>query len=524
MKTSKLLFVALLCLVLIAGGGLLSAQAHPGSANQFQLQNAPSAQATPTPAPQASPSPSPQARPGSPGKVEVEPEKPQHRLTQEEAKQLFQSLDELLHFASKNTLLPIKHPVKRAVVSREEVEKYIGDKFKNDVDRIRFERSALVLKKLGLLPRNFDLHTFMIKLLSEQVAGYYDEKSKTMNLLDWVEPDIQKSVMAHELTHALQDQSFDLEKMSKHDEEIEKKGLEDLDALIRNDEESTARSAVVEGQAMIVFIAYELATMGLNEKVLPDMVDRMESTMEGDNNDSPVFNSAPLLLKEELMFPYTKGTIFIKDLLVKGDKKMAFAGALEHLPTTTREILHPEEYIAGRRIPALLLPDVSFLKKDFEPYDAGAVGELDVDIMLKIYAGDKAADRLSPEWRGGSYYAAGLKGAKPSDPNSSAHVGLFYVSKWSTPAAAREFARLYADALSTRYKGLQRSASDNSRSGLQKFSSPDGPIFIQQTDSIVVAVESFSQADAEKLMDAGLKSARQQTLPPEQPPATTQSQ
>ena len=488
----------------------LFAQAHPDPASQAQSQNPPPAQATPSP------------RPQPPGKVEIEPEKPQHRLTPEEAKELFQSLDELLHFASKNTLLPIKHPVKRAVVSREEVEKYIGDKFKNDVDRIRFERSALVLKKLGLLPRKFDLHTFLIKLLSEQVAGYYDEKTKTMNLLDWVEPDMQKSVMAHELTHALQDQSFDLEKMSKHDEEIEKKGLEDLDALIRNDEESTARSAVVEGQAMIVFINYELASMGVNEKLLPTMVDKMESTMEESNGDSPVFNSAPLLLKEELMFPYTKGTIFIKDLLVKGDKKMAFAGVLERLPATTREILHPEEYIAGRRIPALLLPDVSFLKKDFESYDAGAVGELDVNIMLKIYAGDEAASRLSPEWRGGSYYAAGLKGAKPSDPNSSAHVGLFYVSKWSTPAAAQQFAKLYADALATRYTNLQHSVADNSRPGLQKFSSADGPIFIQQTENVVVTTESFSQADAEKLMEAGLKSARQQTLPPEQPPAATQ--
>ena len=86
-------------------------------------------------------------------------------------------------------------------------------------------------KKFGLLPRTFDLHSFLIKLLTEQVAGYYDEKTRTMNLLDWNEPEMQRPVMAHELTHALQDQSFNLEKMSKHDEEIEKHGLDDLDEL-----------------------------------------------------------------------------------------------------------------------------------------------------------------------------------------------------------------------------------------------------------------------------------------------------
>ena len=174
----------------------------------------------------------------SPNRVEIEPVEKDHKITAAEAKELFRSVDEILHFASKDTGLPVKKKVKKAIVSREEVEKYIGEKFKDDADRIRFERSELVQKKFGLLPRQFDLHGFLIKLLSEQVAGYYDEKTRTMNLLDWNEPDMQRPVMAHELTHALQDQSYNLEKMSKHDEEIEKHGLEDLDALVRNDEES----------------------------------------------------------------------------------------------------------------------------------------------------------------------------------------------------------------------------------------------------------------------------------------------
>src|SRR5689334_16473532 len=112
-----------------------------------QASSAPQAQ--PSPSPQASPQPTPSHR------LEVEPVEKEHKITPAEAKELFQSVDEVLHFASRDTGLPIKKSVKRTVVSREQVEKYIGDKFKNDADRIRFERSELVQKKFGLLPRDF---------------------------------------------------------------------------------------------------------------------------------------------------------------------------------------------------------------------------------------------------------------------------------------------------------------------------------------------------------------------------------
>ena len=102
------------------------------------------------------------------------------------------------------------------------------------------------------------------------------------------------------------------------------------------------------------------------------------------------------------------------------------------MPQTTREIMEPKEYLAGHIVPPLLLPDFSFLKKDYEPYDAGAMGELDVDILLRVYANETLANKLTPAWRGGSYYAAGRKDAKPPNKDSSAHIGLFYVSKWAS--------------------------------------------------------------------------------------------
>ncbi len=462
----------------------------------------------PVPAPAASPSPHTAPTPST--KIELD-EAPPHKLTPDEAKDLLASVDEVLRFASQDTLLPIRHSVKKAIVSREQVEKYLNEKMENDVDRIRFERSEVVLKKFGLLPRDFDLHTFLIKLLTEQVAGYYDEKSKTMNLLDWNEPEMQKPVMAHELTHALQDQSYNLEKMSKHEEEIEKHGLEDLDALIQNDEESTCRTAILEGQAMIVLLDYVLAPAGRSVAETPALVDFFihQSAMEK-SKDSPVFDSAPLLLQDELIFPYRQGMNFIKELLQAGGKKMAYTGVLDRLPQTTREIMEPKEYLAGRRVQPLFLPDLGFLKKDYEGYDAGAMGQLDVEILLKVYADDSVAERLNHEWRGGAYYAAGRRGVKPTDKNSSAHVGLYYISKWSSVAAAQEFAKIYAAALHQRYSGLEHVAADAAHPGLDRYKSADGPIFVQQTGNAVVAVESFDADAAEKLIQAGLKQAQEQ--------------
>lgn len=454
----------------------------------------------------------PPAEPGQQGEKEKE-----HKVTPEEAKELFRSVDQILNFASRDTMLPVKHSVKKAMVSRQEVEKYIGDKFKDDVDRIRFERSELVLKKFGLLPRQFNLHDFLIKLLGEQVAGYYDEKKKTINLLDWVALDMQKPVMAHELTHALQDQSFDLVKMTKKDEEIEKRGPEDPNALITIDEQSTARTAIMEGQAMVVFADFVLNTMDNGDSCdeesscpipdkrsvvdFPKFVDLMLSQMDKEKGDS-LLDSAPLLLREELIFPYSRGMKFIAQLLIKGGKQLAFTKVIEHMPTTSREILQPEEYLAGRVIPPLLLPDFSFLKNDFEPFDAGAVGQLDVSILLKQYAEDAVADRLSPEWRGGSYYAVGRKGAKPTDPNSTAHVGLIYVSKWSSDKMAQEFAKIYASSLPERYKKVERTELTGNVVGRDRYMTADGPIFIQQNGALVIAVESFEDATAEKLIQA----------------------
>ena len=378
---------------------------------------------------------------------------PEKIISPSEAKELFGSVDELLKFASDDTGLPIKHEVKRKLADRQEVEAYLEKGMKDDKDAKRLERSSEVLKKFGLLPRDFQLGPFLVSMLKEQVAGYYDPKKKTVNILNWVDPEQQKPVLAHELTHALQDESFDMQKWMKDAETEGEKKNDPTPADIDTDEESEAREAVVEGQAMVVMMDYSLAPMG---KTLLDMPQIGEALKKGmlDGPDSPTFRSAPIFLKEELTFPYRYGMDFTLALEQAGGKNLGFVGAFKDPPTTTREIMEPETYLAHEKIEPVKRLD---FKKDFEKYDTfdiGAIGEFDVDVLVEQYAGQKEAEAIYPAWRGGYYFAGRPKGAKAGP------IGVLYVSRWATPEKAAEFAAVYAKSLAQRYQKRQAIGGD----------------------------------------------------------------
>src|ERR1700684_876556 len=140
---------------------------------------------------------------------------PEQKISPKEAEELFHDVDQILQFASKDTGLPIQKEVKRRLTSRDDVVAYLEKTMAEDKDAQRLRRSELVLKKFGLLPRDFDLQTFLVALLREEVGGYYDPQTKTVNLLEWVPIEEQEPVMAHELTHALQDQAVGMQKWMK---------------------------------------------------------------------------------------------------------------------------------------------------------------------------------------------------------------------------------------------------------------------------------------------------------------------
>jgi hypothetical protein len=428
----------------------------------------------------------------------------EQKISPQEAEKLFRSVDEILRFASKDTLFPIKREVKRRLVSRDEVETYVTEHTSEDEDAKRLRRSELVLKKFGLLPRDFDLGKFLVVLLKEQVAGYYDPKTRTVNLLDWLGADQQKPVLAHELTHALQDQSFHLEKyMKPADADLARK--KEITAQdIENDEVSTTRQAVVEGQAMVVLVDYMLEPMGLSLKDSPQVVQALKDGMLVGTSDAVQFRNAPIYMKEALTFPYRYGIDFIADLVIKGGKNKAFAELFRNPPKTTRQIMEPETYLAGERLEPMNVPDFRQVFKSYERFDVGSVGEFDVAVLVDQYAGTQISNKLYPHWRGGYYYAVRSK----SDP--AAPLGLLYASRWSSPEKAANFAAIYASALGQRYLHVHDVAEEGKEPGIntealdhltgkRAWLTEDGPVVIEVRGDTVVVTESLDQTTTDNL-------------------------
>ncbi len=455
--------------------------------------------------PSGAPAPPPPQAPGPPHSPSNDKAKPESHITNQQAQQLFSLVDQLLKFSSDETGLPIKSEVKRQLTTRAAVESYLTEKFNEDEDAKRMQRSEIVLKKFGLLDRDFDLKPFLLSLLKEQIEAYYDPKSKTVNLLDWVSVDEQKPVLAHELTHALQDQHVDLDKWS--DQTPSDVSLNSADDTIHlaKDELDTAREAVTEGQATAVMMDNILKPMGHSLLKDPEVVDVIKEQMQG-SGDSPVLARAPLLLSESLMFPYREGLSFEQDVWMDQGQNAAFVGTLDRPPTSTWEIINPREYEKGHLPVVPLLPDIHpIVDKEYRPYDIGQVGQLDVHILAGIFGGEAAARDLTPAWDGGLYWAGQLRNASAADQASTKSIALLYLSAWKNAKSAQSFAALYASELGRKYSGLKADvvapSPAQSGNGIDErvYSTNEGPVVISRRGKLVFVAESFDLDTARKL-------------------------
>ncbi len=426
-------------------------------------------------------------------------------ITPEQAQQLFALVDELMKFSSEETGLPIKDTVKRTLTTRTAVESYLSEKFDEDEGAKRLQRDEIVLKKFGLLDHDFELKPFLLALLKEQIEAYYDSKTKTVNMLDWVDIDEQKPVLAHELTHALQDQHSDLEKWNDQTpDDVSANAAGDKDHLAK-DEMDTARDAVAEGQATAVMMDYILKPMGKSLVKDPEVMDFVKSQMAS-SEDSPVMARAPLLLSESMLFPYREGLSFEQDVWMDQGQAAAFAGALDHPPTSSWEIINPREY-EKKAIPAVpLLPDIHpLVDLLYQPYDIGQVGQLDLHILAELFGGEGAASDLTPAWNGGFYWAGQLRSAKtPAEQNDTKSLALLYLSVWKNNASAQAFAKLYAKNLARKYSSVRMDAASSAtqaNNGEMEtvYSTNEGPVVITTRGKLVFFAESFPLPLARKL-------------------------
>lgn len=448
-------------------------------------------------------------------------------MSPEVAKRILSSVDGLLNFASEDSGLPIRTQVRGEFIDRKGVKKKVEASLEKADANARLQSASLVLKKMGLVPRDFDLRAFVLGIRNDPLAGFYDPDTKVFYMLNWVPEEQQLPVMAHELTHALQDQYVGLESWLKEPDESEKSASEEKGI----DEPSLARHAATEGQATAVMLDYLLAPRGhqlvdlppINQATLQDLMRR---------NTRPAVLRAPRYLRESQAFPYSYGLEFIHEIWKKGGKARAFAGVLKNPPRNSHQIMHPAAYLAGEKILPLVVPPLaSILGSEFERIDSGVVGEFDVMEFAQQFSSDQKARLISDGWRGGYYYLARRKtqpaeaklhpAANPvsteaAPPVPKAGVGddlmdvsLFYLSRWATSAGASRFAQLYASSVPARYNGATEKPSPKKANEpgetIRVWDTQDGTVSIEARGHLVLVLESFDPAIAARLRRAWQK-------------------
>ena len=513
-----------------------------------QQSAAPAAQTAPSPAPQTAPTPqksladivreqraktngasanpaapSPTSQPStqkSLGEIARElatNKRAEVKVTESDSKKLFAEIDEILGFASQDSGLPRRTPVRHQLVGQDDVQRHAANVLADSAETQRIARSEVVLKKFGYLPRDFSLKNYLVTASTQGLGGFYDFKSKTMNLVNWVGLEEQRPIMAHELTHALQDQNYNLMTWQLRPQYVSSMRVSSEDAV-----ESSARRAVVEGQAMIVYFDYLLKPYGRTLGDTPDARDFIRDKMASTYDTALVVRNAPLLLKEVALFPYREGLLFELELLTKGGTEMAFAGAFVRPPVNTHEILEPAAYIQREKTPAVSIADLTpVLAGNYEPYDSGSMGQLDVRILAQQLGCENDMFSIAPEWQGGAYVAvqrkvAGRTPDSPKDsPISTADLALLYVSRWKTPEAAHRFMEIYRKSLVKRVMVSDEkpwlpagcsSEAECARHNAVRVNTEEGPIFLELlADDTVFIAHSFSEDTANSLRQVVLR-------------------
>lgn len=340
--------------------------------------------------------------------------------------EFLQAADEVLQQVSDVTHLALRAPLKKTLRSREEIRAYVLRQMKEDKtakERHAAEQSA---KAFGLVPKDFQMEAFLVDLLTEQIAGLYDPESHEFYIADWIPVEDQRMVMAHELTHALEDQHFQVEKWVK--------------AARPNDDAELAREAVLEGSAMAAMIDYVLKDSGHSLRDLPDINPEI---LVGELGNTPTMAKAPEFLKDALIFPYFAGMRFTKDALQQSGWE-SLPALFAKPPVSTQQIMHPRLYHEGRAPAAVDLPvNEKLLRGSWERLDENALGEFGWKEVLQQFLGRDRAVPLAAEWSGDRYILL-------EDGKTKKLLLVCRVRLSSSDAAARFFGQ-YSEALEKKH-------------------------------------------------------------------------
>ena len=316
--------------------------------------------------------------------------------------------------------LPFKTPVNYKIIDRSELRQVLVGKVKEQYTEQEMRDYSRTLATVGLVPDGTDLLNVIVSLYTEQVAAFYvPEEHMLYTFKDLVfSSNLDKMLLSHELTHALQDQNFDLLKFP----------LKVKD----NDDLALATSALVEGDATVLMTRWYMENVDPS-KMLGDL-----GAMFGQNTAK--LREAPPYLREMLLFPYQQGQQFAMALYVAGGTA-AIDAAFRNPPTCTKDILHPEQFLQHRATPERIeLP--KFDSKDWRLIGSNDLGEFGTRFLLQDGIGAFDAQTVAQGWNGDRYavYERGTNGP----------TALVWQSAWEDDQQAGEFAAAYKKTIDKR--------------------------------------------------------------------------
>ncbi|MEO9182263.1 MAG: hypothetical protein ABI467_02180, partial [Kofleriaceae bacterium] len=231
--------------------------------------------------------------------------------------------------------LRLRHPIPNEVVDRAELRERLLAEASEDHTAAETAAHGIALQRWGLVPLDYDYPARMLDLLVDQIAGYYDSKTKKLTILDsaGADPAWAEMVLAHELDHGLQDQAFDLGKFEKLPDD-------DTDAL-------AARHAVVEGDGVALMIEVMLAREGITMPwAVPEAAAAVVEAMSApDATTRDSLDASPLAIREEMLFPYRDGFAFVTAIR-RTRPWSAIDAVFRRPPRSTEQILHLDKYLA----------------------------------------------------------------------------------------------------------------------------------------------------------------------------------